>query len=77
MEKVLEDVRIYGIWEDEELQDKLDKINNKSITEDEVGDLLRQVLHWRSQFRHENESHKINIKYRNLYKSRLDELNKE
>ena len=77
MEKVLEDVRIYGIWEDEELQEKLDKINNKSITEDEVGDLLRQVLHWPSQFSHENESHKTTIKYRNLYKRRLDELNKE
>lgn len=66
MEKVLEDVRIYGIWEDEELQEKLDKINNKSITEDEVGDLLRQVLHWRSQYRHENELLKREIRHRNL-----------
>jgi hypothetical protein len=77
MEKNLKDICIYRIWEDKELQDILDKINNNSISEEETGDLLRQVLHWRSQYRYENELLKRNMKIRDLYKNRLDALNKE
>lgn len=75
MEKTLKDVSIFSIMKDDELQTVLDRINQKdTFKTSEVHDLLRQILHWRFQYRHERKLLKRTIESRNRCQEKLRSL---
>jgi predicted Fe-S protein YdhL (DUF1289 family) len=77
VEKTLEEVAIFSIMDDDELQEVLTKINKReSFKSMEILDLLRQILHWRSMFESEKKNVQFLIKMRDKYKNEVEKMKK-
>lgn len=62
----LDDLVVYHIMEEDELQGVLDKINKgETFSSKEVLKLLRQVIHWKELCKEEQERVKFLIQLRN------------